>query len=333
MNNNAPSPKAQQERSTRLLLFVLVPLFLCLFAAAVVTAILCAEPAAPASNLGGEEPKQSALTSFTDDLGAPSELKFTTVELSRTDLSKGSLVLVNGDTPWRFPADHTMVNVYDNAVTVYQLSGTDLQLQEPAMDAFNDMMAEFVRITGFEDVMLAEAYRSAEDQTRIYKQALAYYGENAGDYAAKPGHSEYHSGNAVSLRLYQNDTVMDFTGTDDCAWLLRNGYRFGFVLRYPEGKTDITGFAPLSHHFRYVGKPHAYLMRLKNYCLEEYLEYVSHYTFGGNHIQVTDNENQAYEIYYVPAEEDLTNVPVPIENDYTISGNNDDGFIVTVALA
>ncbi len=332
MNNNAPSPNARQERSTRLLLFVLIPLFLCLFAAAVVTAIFCAEPAAPASNLGGEEQKQSALTNFTDDLGVNSQLKFTTVELTRTDLTEGSLVLVNGDTPWRFSAENTLMNVYDNAVTAYQLSGTDLLLQEPAINALNDMMSEFVRITGFENVMLSEAYRSAEDQTRIYKQALAYYGDSAGDHAAKPGHSEYHTGYAVSLSVYENDTVMDFTGTDDCAWILRNGYRFGFILRYPEGKTDITGYEPLSHHFRYVGKPHAYLMRLKNYCLEEYLEYVSHYTFGGNHIQVTDNENQAYEIYYVPAEDGLTNVPVPIENDYTISGDNHSGFIVTVAL-
>ena len=74
------------------------------------------------------------------------------------------------------------------------------------------------------------------------------------------------------------------------------------------------------------------LMPLKNYCLEEYVDYVSHYTFGGNHIQVTDNENKTYEIYYVPAEEDITNVPVPMEQNYVISGDNASGFIVTVTL-
>lgn len=333
MNNNAhPDQNARQERSMRLLRLVLIPLFFCIVAAALIAAIVFSKPAVPASSLGKESAKQSVLTNFTDDLGSTSELKFTTVELSHADLAKGSLVLVNGKTAWSFPSDNALVNVYDNAVTVFQLSGTNLLLQEPAMDAFNAMMSEFVRITGYYNVMLSECYRSEEEQVAVYKQALDYYGDSAGQYAAKPGHSECHTGYAIGLSLYENDTVKNFTGTDDCEWLLRNSYRFGYILRYPEGKTEITGYAPLSHHFRYVGKPHAYLMRLKNYCLEEYLDYVSHYTFGGNHIQITDNENQSYEIYYVPAEETITNVPVPLEKEYSISGDNHSGFIVTVTL-
>jgi hypothetical protein len=98
-------------------------------------------------------------------------------------------------------------------------------------------------------------------------------------------------------------------------------------------KSDITGYESQPYHFRYVGKPHSYLMGLKGYCLEEYLEYLSHYPFDGSHIQVTDNDNKTYEIYYVPSEGETTQVPVPVEEPYTISGDNSSGFIVTVALS
>ena len=168
----------------------------------------------------------------------------------------------------------------------------------------------------------------------MYEQAKSVYGDTADQVAAQPGYSEFHTGYAVSFDRYtKNGTVMELTSAAEWQWLPRNCARFGFILRYPEGKSDLTGFATQPYHYRYVGKPHAYLMNLKQYCLEEYLEYLSHYTFGGSHVQVTDNENNRYEIYYVPASGmDTTEVPVPIENTYAISGDNQGGFIVTVLL-
>lgn len=333
MNNNVhEKPLDVRKRNLNILRFVVIPLCFLIIVAAVI--FFSVYPSVSAPTAKQENATEAALTNFSDDLGVSSTLQFTTKEMSRADLSKGSLVLVSNSVPWSFPTTDTLVNVYDNAIDSYQLSGTGLQLQKEAMEPFNEMMKSFHRITGFDQVMLSECYRTEAQQTAIYQQAVKQYGEEeAAKFVAKPGNSEYHTGYALAFSLFTKDgTVMDFTGTDDCEWLLRNCNRYGFVLRYPEGKSDITGYQNQPYHLRYVGKPHAYLMRLKDYCLEEYLEYVSHYTFGGSHIQVTDNENQKYEIYYVPAEEGTTNVPVPMEQEYTISGDNHNGFIVTVKL-
>lgn len=320
-----------QKRNRKLLLLVLLPLVLLLAGTAAVWATLLSLNAAPPP--AGEEAAPAALTNFTDDLGVSSDLQFTTTEVPRSDLTKGSLVLVNRETVWPFP-ELELANVYESGAGSYQLSGTGLELQAGALDSFNKMMESFTRITGVTQVMVAECYRSESEQTALYNNTLDRYGEAETDaFVAKPGYSEFHTGYALSLSLITDDgTVMDFTGDDDCDWLLRNCSRFGFVLRYPEGKAEITGYDSQPYHLRYVGKPHAYLMNLKGYCLEEYLEYLEHYTFGGSHVQITDNENQQYEIYYVPATEDTTNVPVPLDKEYVISGDNRNGFIVTVKL-
>lgn len=320
-----------RQRNLKLLRFLVLPLCFAVIAGCFICYYTVWSPAVPTSV--GPDTRETALTNFSDDLGVASELRFTTIEKDREALSRGSLVLVNGNTRWEADKTDTMVPVYDNSIPSYQLSGSELQLQEEVIGPFNEMMENFVRITGFQDVMISECYRSKEAQTKAYKQAAGIYGsEETKKMVARPGYSEHHTGYAVALSLYTKGTVMDFLGTDDCAWLLRNCTRYGFVLRYPEGKEEITGYYYQPWHLRYVGRPHAYLMNLKQYCLEEYLEYVSHYTFGGNHIQVTDNLNQKYEIYYVPAQETVTNVPVPMDREYTISGDNKAGFIVTVAL-
>ncbi len=333
MNNHA-HPKQRNAKRLRLNLLRFGLPSLCIAAVAAALLVYALTPAAAPASAGQNDAAETVLANFTDDLGAASSLEFTAVELSRGDLSAGTLVLVDGSAAWPFPKTETLVNVYEAGSGGYPLSSTGLLLRQEALGPFEDMMTDFQRVTGCQQVMLSECYRSLEDQTALYERAEAQSGaERAAQLVAQPGHSEYHTGYALSLSLYTSDgVVMDFTGTDDSAWLLRNCGRYGFVVRYPEGKSDLTGYAYQPYHLRYVGKPHAYLMGLKGYCLEEYLEYVSHYTFAGNHIQVTDNENQTYEIYYVPADEDTTTVPVPLAKEYTISGDNVSGFIVTVAL-
>ena len=58
----------------------------------------------------------------------------------------------------------------------------------------------------------------------------------------------------------------------DYAWLTENAWRYGFILRYPPEKADVTGIGYESWHFRYVGIPHAWYMQENNLCLEEYLD-------------------------------------------------------------
>ena len=103
-------------------------------------------------------------------------------------------------------------------------------------------------------------------------------------------------------------------------------------MRYPADKGDVTGVKKSKENaFRYVGVPHSAYMYENGLCLEEYLNLLKDkYTFGKGMLEYTFKEEK-YTIYYYPASttED-TKVPVPKSGNFTISGNNVDGFIVTV---
>lgn len=71
-------------------------------------------------------------------------------------------------------------------------------------------------------------------------------------------------------------------------------------------------------------------MTQQGMCMEEYIDYLKQFAFGETHLQIEDSDGVRYEIYYVKAETGTTQVPVPTDRPYTLSGNNTDGFIVTV---
>ncbi|MBP3269014.1 MAG: D-alanyl-D-alanine carboxypeptidase family protein, partial [Ruminococcus sp.] len=118
----------------------------------------------------------------------------------------------------------------------------------------------------------------------------------------------------------------------DYAWINENCYKYGFIERYKEDKTELTQIQPEPWHFRYVGLPHAYYITKNNLCMEEYISMLSQYVYGEHHLEFTDENGNGYEVYYVPADmgADNTNIPVPAGKKYDISGNNIDGFIVTL---
>ena len=70
---------------------------------------------------------------------------------------------------------------------------------------------------------------------------------------------------------------LDYTGTGECSWLNQNCYQYGFVVRFPEDKEELTGIDYEPWHFRYVGIPHAYMMTKNNLCLEEYISFLKQY--------------------------------------------------------
>lgn len=94
------------------------------------------------------------------------------------------------------------------------------------------------------------------------------YGQKAEKYVAIPDTSEQQLGLSVDINA----------DTDKCSsekvyqWLDENAYKYGFVKRYPEDKTDITGISNEPWHYRYVGTTVAKIMKEENLCLEEYLE-------------------------------------------------------------
>ena len=118
-------------------------------------------------------------------------------------------------------------------------------------------------------IYLRGGYRSYQEESRRYQQL-----SRRGKATAKPGETDYQTGLAVTLtdaEWLSVDLTEAFVESEAYAWLADNSGRFGFVLRYPEGKEELTGNAWEPWHLRYVGiKPAAY-MRRNGYCLEEFV--------------------------------------------------------------
>ena len=148
---------------------------------------------------------------------------------------------------------------------------------------------------------------------------------------ALPGHSEHESGYSLDVSLYEDGVQSDYDGTGDYSWIDENCDHYGYILRYAADKAEITGIQAEPWHYRYVGEPHATYMKENNLCLEEYLTQLKDYT-PDNRLQIVNWDGEIYEVYYVAADmaADSTYVLVPPDQDYTISGNNSDGFIITV---
>lgn len=120
----------------------------------------------------------------------------------------------------------------------------------------------------------ASGHRTYEYQQGLYEKYAQRDGYAEADrYSSRPGHSEHETGLAFDV----NDPSEDFHGTPEAKWLEEHCAEFGFIIRYPEGKEDITGFMYESWHVRYVGEELAKLIMENGICLEEYFDITSKY--------------------------------------------------------
>jgi D-alanyl-D-alanine carboxypeptidase len=123
-------------------------------------------------------------------------------------------------------------------------------------------------------ISVLSAYRSYQTQASVYNYWVAKVGQQSADLgSARPGHSEHQLGTTVDLTSasvgYQ--LTREFGNTKEGRWLKENAHRWGFVLSYPEGKTEITGYVWEPWHFRYLGKEVATKIYQKGVTPEEFL--------------------------------------------------------------
>ena len=126
-------------------------------------------------------------------------------------------------------------------------------------------------------------FRSYDTQKRLYNNYVSRSGKAAADtYSARPGHSEHQTGLAFDVCATDRPCInSNFDSTAEAAWLSANAYKYGFILRYPSGKSGVTGYKHESWHFRYVGVDLA--TKLYNggnwITLEEYFGITSEYNY------------------------------------------------------
>lgn len=130
----------------------------------------------------------------------------------------------------------------------------DLPMRDATATAAEAMFAD-AAAAGL-PLRLTSAYRSFESQTRINAQLVQQLGQERADIAsARPGHSEHQTGFAIDVGPLSGvcDLQACFGETAEGQWLVANAHRYGFMLRYPDGLTAITGYAYEPWHWRYVG--------------------------------------------------------------------------------
>lgn len=174
------------------------------------------------------------------------------------------LILVNAENP--IPENYDVeLTVLSNGVSVDSRIYPDLQRM------FDDARAQGV------DPVVGEGYRSHDDQVQMMESCTGRYMEEgysqrearalAAQMVAEPGTSEHELGIAVDI-----NGVAGVPDESVYQWLLENAHKYGFILRYPSGKEDITGIDYEPWHYRYVGVETAEEIYAQQVTLEEYLE-------------------------------------------------------------
>lgn len=188
-----------------------------------------------------------------------------------SDEADGLLLLVNPWTP--LPEDF----VPGELVPVQNDQAVDAQAYPDLQDMLQDMSQAGL------SPLICSSYRSQERQQELYDNKVQRVMDEgasreaaqaeAARWVARPGTSEHQTGLAVDIVSLSNQ-MLDETqeSTPEFQWLAENAWKYGFILRYPNDKSEKTGIAYEPWHFRFVGKEAAEEMHDLGLCLEEYLE-------------------------------------------------------------
>ncbi len=154
----------------------------------------------------------------------------------------------------------------DNLTLLTKCSEGEEYLAGVAKEAY-DLMCDASIKEGL-SLGITSSYRSYEAQEKIYNSYLKSNGQDyVNKYVATPGYSEHQTGLAIDVKSLKSSP---FKSTKEYKWMIDNSYKYGFILRYPEGKENLTGYNPEAWHFRYVGKEIAEYIHNNNITYEEY---------------------------------------------------------------
>ncbi|MBR6649844.1 MAG: M15 family metallopeptidase [Clostridia bacterium] len=291
------------------------------------------------ASINGETTKEELTTPIETE--PPKEIKVTVTD---EEMHMGNLILVNYAYPYAFAESETsqIVTVASAKNDNYLVRDNTIQLRKSTIEIFNGMMDDMFAATGFNSLQVNSAYRSYDDQVSTYEYYKNANGEQyAKDYVANPGHSEHHTGLALDLNVNRGGAISYVESDTDCEWFRNNCNNYGFILRYKPEKYYITATKGETWHYRYVGIPHAQIMTDLDLCLEEYTDYLKVYTTDTyvltydegtiNKVEYDPELDVDYMIYYVASQGEETVITVPNFAEYEISGNNVDGYVVTVS--
>lgn len=269
------------------------------------------DPAEQTEPSAGSSLSYEAADQLTTSFEGVKYLGYSEYEISKDDISKGLLPIYTDEAPADKFDRVNLVKLNDVKNEFYYLAGERIYLNASAADALNRMMEDYANETGLADFI-------------VYGTTETYTGE--GSYCPK-AFSESSAGYCVDLALNANGTVLTYDGYDAQGWIVQNCWKYGYIVRYPENKSDKTGHEYCPWHLRYVGEIHAAILTNKGLSLEEYVDLLRQYSFEEPYTFTFNDER--YQIYSVSGSEDTLGTRVPISGKYEISGDNRESFIIT----
>ena len=194
------------------------------------------------------------------------------------------------------------------------VSNWSIKLRSITRDAVAAAITD-ARAAGLTTLYVNSGYRDYLEQERLYN--------NTWDKSTVqiPGYSEHQTGYAIDISATGADLYTATTAAWN--WLADHSWEYGLIARYPQDKQEITGVVSEPWHFRYIGLPHAWYCYHNKLCFEEYIQFLKDtggYSTFLNGVQYTVS-------YQYPVS---GNIYVPLTMEYTVSGDNTGGYIVTM---
>ena len=185
----------------------------------------------------------------------------------KTDPSLNELMLVNKF--YALDKDYTPENLVNIPLTYAYGNEGDCKIIDYAYEKFVDLW-QAAKDAGYY-LMVNSSYRDYSEQEETYNYLKSTVGERKADErAARAGHSEHQTGLVVDMTSIHNAQDNTFKESEEYAWLQEHAHEYGFIERYPEGKTYITGYNPESWHWRYVGIEAATQIHEEGITFDEY---------------------------------------------------------------
>ena len=285
------------------------------------------------------------------------------VEKSADDIKIGNLLLINQKNQFDYTVNGLVATDYitlpnsienlwafknnsaNNTETKIKIPGTDtyaptyelgkeavnIALDKTTLKSFNQMMLDYcntLNLSSYTEgsaskINVAWGWSHSKDLygSDAYKGDIYEYGETFYNQA---------DGKSITLQSVTHGKITESILKNDFSWIYNHCHEYGFIIRFPDSCQEHTGFNSKERlHLRYVGVEHATYIYENGCCLEKYLELLR--TNHGYNNPLTFNANgKEYQVYYVQYNGNPTQIPVPKDSTHTISGDNMNGFIVTV---
>jgi D-alanyl-D-alanine carboxypeptidase len=260
------------------------------------------------------------------------------VKIQAADAYDGLLIMVNASQP--LPDGFVPANLVNISETVQAMRIPNVSSTKNTMTVRQEIMGDLARMlsdAAQQDLgwfYIVSAYRDKAYQEVLYNRKVSAYAlggmsQEQAETAAKtvvvyPGTSEHQTG--LTLDICDNTASLThrYADTEQGQWLARSAWKYGFILRYPEDKRDVTGIIFEPWHIRFVGQPHAEIMARSNWVLEEYIQTLR--STGG--IRARTENGKVWQISYYDAARGA--VQVPRDKPWQMSGDGQGGVIVTV---